>query len=110
MEQILPKPKQDKPPTMATKKVKQAKGRPKGAKNKNHSDVKLNAEMTQVKALLIRLLELTKGTLSPVYFVYDGAFANNAAVQMTRQVGFHLISKLRNNSALYFKYKVLDFS
>jgi putative transposase len=93
IEQMLPRPKQDKSTTTATKKVKRAKGRPKGAKNKNHRDVKLNAEMTQVKALLIRLLELTKGTLSLVYFVYDGAFGNNAAVQMTRQVGLHLISK-----------------
>ena len=105
MEQMLPQPKQDKSTTTGTKKVKRAKGRPKGAKNKNHRDVKLNAEMTQVKAMLVRLLELTKGTLSVVYFVYDGAFGNNAAVQMTRQVGLHLISKLRNNSALYFKYK-----
>ena len=104
LEQMLPKPKQDKATPTATKKVKRAKGRPKGAKNKNHRDVKLNAEMTQVKALLTRLLELTKGTLSVVYFVYDGAFGNNAAVQMTRQVGLHLISKLRNNSALHFKY------
>ena len=85
--------------------MKRGKGRPKGAKNKNHRDVKLNAEMTQVNALLIRLLELTKGTLTVAYFVYDGAFGNNAAVQMTRQVGLHLISKLRNNSALYFKYE-----
>jgi putative transposase len=107
IEQMLPRPKQDKSTTTATKKVKRAKGRPKGAKNKNHRDVKLNAEMTQVKALLIRLLELTKGILSLVYFVYDGAFGNNAAVQMTRQVGLHLISKLRNNSALYFKYNGL---
>jgi len=44
------------------------------------------------------------GDAQPVYFVYDGAFGNNAAVQMTRQVGLHLISKLRNNSALYFKW------
>ena len=104
VEQMLPKPKQDKSTTPKTKPSKQGKGRPKGAKNKNHRDVELNAEMTQVKAMLIRLLELTKGTLSVVYFVYDGAFGNNAAVQMTRQVGLHLISKLRNNSALYFKY------
>ena len=104
IEQILPKPKQDKLTTSATKKVKRAKGRPKGAKNKNHRDVKLNAEMTQVKTLLMRLLKLTKGTLTVIYFVYDGAFGNNSAVQMTRQVGLHLISKLRNNSALYFKY------
>jgi len=105
IEQILPKPKQDKSTASKTKKVKRGKGRPKGAKNKNHRDVKLNAEMTQVKAMLTRLLELTKGTRLLVYFVYDGAFGNNAAVQMTRQVGLHLISKLRNNCALYFKYK-----
>jgi putative transposase len=107
MEQILPKPKQGKSALRPTKTAKRAKGRPKGAKNKNHRDVKLNAEMTQVKSLLTRLLELTKGTLTVVYFVYDGAFGNNAAVQMTRQVGLHLISKLRNNSALYFKYNGL---
>ena len=104
MEKILPKPKQDKPTTTAIKKIKRAKGRPKGAKNKNHRDVKLSAEVTQIKVMLVRLLELTKGTLSVAYFVYDGAFGNNAAVQMTRQTGLHLISKLRNNSALHFKY------
>jgi putative transposase len=104
MEQILPKPKQDSSASPQTKKIKRGKGRPKGAKNKNHREVKLNAEMTQVKAMLMRLLKLTKGTLLLVYFVYDGAFGNNAAVQMTRQVGLHLISKLCNNSALHFKY------
>ena len=86
------------------KKAKRGKGRPKGSKNKNHRDVKLNAEMTQVKAMLKHLLELIGTSLQPIYFVYDGAFGNNAAVQMTRQVGLHLISKLRNDSALYFKY------
>lgn len=103
MEQILPKAKQKKSDA-AEKKVKRGRGRPKGSKNKNHRDVKLNAEMTQVKAMLKRLLKLTGKSLQLVYFVYDGAFGNNAAVQMTRQVGLHLISKLRNNSALYFKY------
>jgi hypothetical protein len=33
MEQIVPKPKQDKLMTTATKKVKRAKGRPKGEKS-----------------------------------------------------------------------------
>jgi putative transposase len=60
--------------------------------------------MTQVKAMLEALLKRIGETLKPVYFVYDGAFGNNAAVQMTRQVGLHLISKLRNNSALYFQW------
>lgn len=103
MKQMLPKAKQKKSAT-AVKKTKRGKGRPKGSKNKNHRDIKLNAEMTQIKAMLKSLLNLTGDTLSLVYFVYDGAFGNNAAVQMTRQVGLHLISKLRNDSALHFKY------
>jgi len=104
IEQILPKPKQEKPTATKEEKQKRGRGRPKGSKNKNHRDVKLNAEMTQVQAMLKKLLKLIEDTFQPVYFVYDGAFGNNAAVQMTRQVGLHLISKLRNNSALYFEW------
>ena len=102
IEQILPKPKQKKSP--CSKKKKRGKGRPKGSKNKNHRDVKLNAEMTQVQSMLKQLLSMIGNTLQIVYFVYDGAFGNNAAVQMTRQLGLHLISKLRKNSALYYKW------
>jgi putative transposase len=104
IEQMLPKPKQKNPKTTKGKKQKQGRGRPKGSKNKNNRNVVLNAEMAQVQAMLQKLLKLIGDTLQPVYFVYDGAFGNNAAVQMTRQVGLHLISKLRNNSALYFKW------
>ena len=102
--QISPPPKKKKPVNAKKKKAKRGRGRPKGSKNKNHRDVKLNAEMTQVKAMLERLLKLVGETLTPIYFVYDGAFGNNAAVQMTQQVGLHLISKLRNNSALHFQW------
>jgi putative transposase len=104
MEQMLPKLKQEKPAAPKVKKQKRGRGRPKGSRNKNHRNVKLNAEMTQVLAMLKKLLKLVGNTFQPVYFVYDGAFGNNAAVQMTQQVGLHLISKLRNNSALYFKW------
>jgi putative transposase len=104
MEQILPKPPQEKPEETKKEKPKRGRGRPKGSKNKNQRDVKLNDEMTQVQAMLKKLLRLIKDTLQPIYFVYDGAFGNNAAVQMTRQVGLHLISKLRHNSALYFEW------
>ena len=109
MEPIAPKPPQKKSVKIkqkraSTKPAKRPRGRPKGSKNKNQRQVTLNAEMTQVKAMLAQLLTLLKGTLAPVYFVYDGAFGNNAAVQMTRSVDLHLISKLRNNSALYFEW------
>ena len=110
LEQIAPKP-----PALKKKPVKQkspagqppqrGRGRPKGSKNKNQRNVKLNDEMTQVKAMLKRLLTLLGDTLEPVYFVYDGAFGNNAAVQMTRSVGLHLMSKLHNNSALHFEWE-----
>jgi len=104
VEQMLPKSKQEKSETPKNKKQKRGRGRPKGSKNKNHRAVALNAEMTQVLSMLHNLLTLIRKTFQPIYFVYDGAFGNNAAVQMTRQVGLHLISKLRNNSALHFKW------
>jgi putative transposase len=105
VEQILPKPKSEKAPHPEKKKPKRGRGRPKGSKNKNHRDITLNAEMTQVQTMLKRLLKLTEKSIDLVYFVYDGAFGNNAAAQMTRQVGLHLISKLRNNSALFFEWE-----
>jgi putative transposase len=104
IEQILPKPKQKKATCSKNKNKKRGKGRPKGSKNKNHRDVKLNAEMTQVQSMLKQLLTMIGNTLQTIHFVYDGAFGNNAAVQMTRQLDLHLISKLRNNSALYYKW------
>jgi len=105
VEQILPKSRSEKSPHPEKKHPKRGRGRPKGSKNKNHRDVSLNAEMLQVQTMLKRLLKLTEKSIDLVYFVYDGAFGNNAAAQMTRQVGLHLISKLRNNSALFFEWE-----
>ena len=104
-DQILPKPKQEKSKLKKKKKKKRGKGRPNGSKNKNRRDVKLNAEMTQVQNMLRQVIKLINNKFNIAYFVYDGAFGNNAAVQMTRQVGLHLISKLRCDSALYLKWK-----
>ena len=105
VEQMISTPKPNKPKITKTA-VKKAPGRPKGSKNKNKTDVVLNSEMTQVKAMLIKLMDLIGSTLKPIYFVYDGAFGNNAAVQMVRQVGrgLHLISKLQKNSKLYLPW------
>lgn len=103
--QMSPPPKKEKREHTKEKPVKRKRGRPKGSKNKNRRDVQLNTEMTQVKAMLENLIQQIGAVLKPMYFVYDGAFGNNAAVQMTRQAGLHLISKLRNNSALYFQWE-----
>ena len=51
-----------------------------------------------MKALLKRI-----DALIPVlYLVLDGYFGHNNALQMTKQCGLELISKLRVNNALYF--------
>ena len=104
-EQLEPQPKEKRKNKTSKPKQKRKRGRPLGSKNKNRRDVELNAELTQIQKMLKRVLGLIKGTTNIVYFIYDGAFGNNVAVQMTRQVGLHIISKLRNNAALCFKYE-----
>ena len=42
------------------------------------------------------------------YFLFDGELGHADALQMVRQVGLHLVSKLRNNSARYLPYEGLD--
>jgi hypothetical protein len=39
-----------------------------------------------------------------VYFVFDGAFGNNEALQMVRRCNLHLVSKLRYDSALFLPF------
>ena len=57
-----------------------------------------------IQDMVQQLLTLIKGTLPLRYLVLDGHFGNNKALQMTRQCGLHLISKLRHDAALYFPY------
>src|SRR5262245_33483570 len=51
-----------------------------------------------------RLLQQIGDAVKVVYFIFDGELGHNDAMQMVRQVGLHLVSKLRHNSALYFPY------
>lgn len=85
----------------------QGKGKPgrrKGSKNRNRRDVELSPYLQFVQHRLQYLLELIKPHIQLEYFVFDGAFGNNDAVRMVRQLGLHLISKLRYDSALYLPY------
>jgi len=104
IEQILPKEAKDDNSEEDKPKIKRGRGRPKGAKNKNKKDVKLKAEMTQLKGMIARIRALVSDVMSPVYFVYDGALGNNAGAQMVIQSGLQLISKLKYNSALFFPW------
>ena len=104
IEQILPVTKETQAFANLETKPKRGRGGPKGSKNKNQRHVELSREMKQIQNMLLKLLKMLEGVLVVTHFVYDGAFGNNAAVQMTTQVGLHLISKLRCNSSLYFQW------
>ena len=84
--------------------AKRKPGRPKGSKNKDKTKVTLTAELELIKSMVLKLLLLINGHLPLTYLVLDGHFGNNNALQMTRQCGLHLISKLRYDAALYIPY------
>lgn len=82
----------------------QGRGRPKGSRNGHRREVSLLPYLQFVQGLLRQVLALVRQTLTVRYFVFDGAFGNNQALQMVRRAGLELISKLRHNSALYLPY------
>jgi putative transposase len=90
-----------------TKKSKPGKpGRPKGSKNQDKTQVTLTPELLQIQRMIQKLLSLIMGVIHIKHVVMDGKFGNNNALQMVRQCGgLHLTSKLRGDSALYFRYE-----
>lgn len=80
-------------------------GRPKGSKNRNKSQVTLTPELTRIQEMIRQFLALNGNLIPLSYLVLDGHFGNNNALQMVVQSGLHLVSKLRNDSALYFQYE-----
>lgn len=102
MEQVI-KAKEEKRKELHQKKM--GRGRPKGSKNKNRKDVELSPYLLWIQGLLKNLLEIVGRELPVMYFLHDAALGNNKALQMVRQCGLHLISKLRCDSALWFPYK-----
>lgn len=94
----------------AAKKTKKSKskgkvGRPKGCKNKDKRQIEWNEELSRVKRMASDLLKCINPLCAIRYFVLDGHFGNNNVMQMVRQsLSLHIISKLRNDSALYFLY------
>lgn len=81
------------------------RGRPKGRRNRNRREVQLSPYLRFVQGVIKNMLALLRTDLSVVYFVFDGAFGNNDALQMVRQTCLHLISKWRHDAALYFPYE-----
>ena len=80
------------------------RGRPKGSKNRNRREVEISPSLGFIQEHIKRVLEQIGDAFQVVYFIFDGELGHNDAMQMVRQVGLHLVSKLRYNSALYFPY------
>ena len=93
-------------PKRAKKEPKRGKpGRPKGSKNRNKAAVSLTPELRRIQAMIQQLLAWVGTTVTLAYIVLDGHFGNNHALQMVLQCHLHLISKLRHDAALYFRYE-----
>ena len=80
------------------------RGRPKGSHNRHRREVALSPYLRFVQGTIRAVLTLIGGELAVRYFLYDGAFGHNEALQMVRQTGLHSISKRRHDAALYFPY------
>ena len=77
------------------------RGRPKGSRNRNKTEVELSDTLKQIQTLIKALLKRIDALIPVRYLVLDGYFGHNNALQMTQQCGLELISKLRVNTALY---------
>ena len=79
------------------------RGRPKGSRNRNKTEVELSDTLKQIQTLIKALLKRIDALIPVRYLVLDGYFGHNTVLQMTKQCGLHLISKLRVNTvSLYF--------
>ena len=79
-------------------------GRPKGSKNRDKTRVELTPELQCIQKMVQKQLAALQHLIAVRYLALDGHFGNNNALQMVRQCGLALISKLRYDAALYFIY------
>ena len=84
--------------------LKKKPGRPKGSHNRDKTRVDLTPELKRIQNMVQKQLEMLSGIVTIRHLALDGHFGNNNALQMVLQCGLHLISKLRCDSALYFRY------
>jgi putative transposase len=92
-------------PTRSEKTSTGSRGRPQGSKNRNRREVDLSPSLRFIQGHLGRLLQQIGDHLKVGYCLFDGEFGHNDALHMVRQLGLHLVSKLRDHAALYFPYE-----
>ena len=96
-----------KPAAKLSKSAKSARkvGRPKGSKTKAKHTIEWTSELGRLERMGKALLERINPLCRIRHLALDGHFGNNNVTQMVRQsLGLHIISKLRNDSALSLRY------
>ncbi|HEY5672059.1 MAG TPA: transposase, partial [Anaerolineales bacterium] len=83
---------------------KKKSGRPQGSKNRDKTQVELTPELKRIQKMVKKQLASLQNLVTVRYLALDGHFGNNNALQMVRQCGLQLISKLRHDAAVYFIY------
>ena len=78
-------------------------GRPKGVKNRSRSDKRLTG-LFRVVSWYLKIIRKVINVPTLRYFVYDGAFGNNAGIEAVKKADLYLVSKLKKSSSLYFKF------
>ena len=63
-----------------------SRGRPTGSKNRHRREVTLSPSLCFIQAHIQWLLEQIGEACKVVYFIFDGEFGHNDALQMVRQV------------------------
>ncbi len=92
------------PPDVSKKKSPGKRGRPPGSKHRHRRAVELSPALRFVQETITRFLQWIGDQVKVISFVYDGAFGNNDALHMVKQTGWHVIAKLRHDSALSLPY------
>ena len=89
---------------------RRSRGRPKGSRNRNKTQVQLSETLKHLQTMIKALLRRIDDLIPVRYLVLDGYFGHNNALQMTKACGLHLISKLRVNTALYFSSRETPYA
>jgi putative transposase len=87
----------------ATQKPKRSPGRPKGSQNHAKPAPILSPLLTLLQEMLITILFQIEH-LKIKHLVLDGKFGNYPATWMIRHQNLHIISKMRQDAALYWPY------
>ena len=100
VEQILPVEKASEPDSP---RPKRQRGRPKGRKNYEKPDPELSPLLTLVQGMLDTIRALL-GSIDVKHVVLDGKFGNYPSTWVVCKAGYHIISKMRHDAALYLPY------